>query len=102
MGQTRRETRRILLGAPRGSCAGVVRAVVAVQRALELFGPPVVVRRQIVHNWHVGKTLERRGAVFVEEVDEVPAGAPVVFSARGVAPSVCGAASRCRLGRSGG
>ena len=101
MGQTRRE-RRILHPACRGSCAGVVRAVVAVQRTLELFGPPVFVRRQIVHNRHVVETLRRRGAVVVEEVDEVPAGAPVAFPARGVAPSVCGAASRCRPGRIGG
>jgi 4-hydroxy-3-methylbut-2-enyl diphosphate reductase len=80
--------RRVLLAAPRGYCAGVDRAVVTVEKALELYGPPVYVRKQIVHNKHVVETLERRGAVFVEETDEVPEGATVVFSAHGVAPSV--------------
>ncbi len=80
--------RRVLLTAPRGYCAGVDRAVVTVEKALELYGPPVYVRKQIVHNRHVVETLERRGAVFVDETDEVPEGAIVVFSAHGVAPSV--------------
>ncbi|MGI9093607.1 MAG: 4-hydroxy-3-methylbut-2-enyl diphosphate reductase [Mycobacteriales bacterium] len=81
-------TRRVLLAKPRGYCAGVDRAVVAVERALEQCGPPVYVRHQIVHNAHVVRSLEQRGAVFVEETDEVPEGATVVFSAHGIAPSV--------------
>jgi 4-hydroxy-3-methylbut-2-enyl diphosphate reductase len=80
--------RRVLLAKPRGYCAGVDRAVQAVEMALDRFGPPVYVRRQIVHNTHVVSTLERRGAVFVSEVDEVPSGAIVVFSAHGIAPEV--------------
>jgi 4-hydroxy-3-methylbut-2-enyl diphosphate reductase len=80
--------KRVLLAAPRGYCAGVDRAVQAVEEALALYGSPVYVRRQIVHNLHVVRSLERRGAVFVEETDEVPEGATVVFSAHGVAPSV--------------
>jgi len=80
--------RRVLLAKPRGYCAGVDRAVQAVEMALDRFGPPVYVRRQIVHNTHVVSTLEARGAVFVAEVDEVPAGAVVVFSAHGIAPEV--------------
>ena len=83
-----RTERRVLLAKPRGYCAGVDRAVQAVEMALERFGPPVYVRRQIVHNTHVVSTLERRGAVFVTEVDEVPPGAVVVFSAHGIAPEV--------------
>jgi 4-hydroxy-3-methylbut-2-enyl diphosphate reductase len=82
------ETKRILLAAPRGYCAGVDRAVVTVEKALELYGPPVYVRKQIVHNKHVVSTLEKRGAIFVDEVSEVPEGATVVFSAHGVAPIV--------------
>ncbi|MBM3670114.1 MAG: 4-hydroxy-3-methylbut-2-enyl diphosphate reductase [Actinobacteria bacterium] len=82
------ETKRILLAAPRGYCAGVDRAVVTVEKALELYGPPVYVRKQIVHNKHVVSTLEKRGAIFVDEVAEVPEGATVVFSAHGVAPVV--------------
>lgn len=81
-------TKRVLLAAPRGYCAGVDRAVVTVEKALDLYGPPVYVRKQIVHNKHVVATLEKRGAVFVEETDEVPEGATVVFSAHGVAPVV--------------
>ena len=81
-------TKRVLLAAPRGYCAGVDRAVVTVERALELYGPPVYVRKEIVHNKHVVSTLEKRGAIFVEETDEVPEGATVVFSAHGVAPVV--------------
>ncbi|MCH8613732.1 4-hydroxy-3-methylbut-2-enyl diphosphate reductase [Arsenicicoccus dermatophilus] len=80
--------KRVLLAAPRGYCAGVDRAVVTVEKALELYGPPVYVRKQIVHNKHVVSTLERRGAIFVDETDEVPEGATVVFSAHGVAPVV--------------
>jgi 4-hydroxy-3-methylbut-2-enyl diphosphate reductase len=79
---------RVLLADPRGYCAGVDRAVVAVERALELHGAPVYVRKQIVHNKHVVATLERRGAVFVDETDEVPEGSVVVFSAHGVSPAV--------------
>jgi 4-hydroxy-3-methylbut-2-en-1-yl diphosphate reductase len=84
---------RVLLAAPRGYCAGVDRAVQTVERALELYGTPVYVRKQIVHNLHVVRTLEARGAVFVEEAEEVPEGSIVVFSAHGVAPSVHEAAA---------
>jgi 4-hydroxy-3-methylbut-2-enyl diphosphate reductase len=80
--------RAVLLAAPRGYCAGVDRAVITVEKALDLYGAPVYVRKQIVHNKHVVRTLEERGAVFVEELDEVPAGATVVFSAHGVSPVV--------------
>src|SRR5215204_174498 len=80
--------KRVLLAKPRGYCAGVDRAVVTVEKALETYGPPVYVRKQIVHNKHVVQTLEQRGAIFVEEADEVPAGALVVFSAHGVSPAV--------------
>lgn len=87
--------KRVLLAAPRGYCAGVDRAVIAVERALERFGAPVYVRKQIVHNAHVVHTLERMGAIFVDEVDEVPAGSHIVFSAHGVSPAVVqGAADR--------
>jgi len=79
---------KVLLAAPRGYCAGVDRAVVTVEKALDLYGPPVYVRKQIVHNKYVVHRLEERGAVFVEELDEVPEGSTVVFSAHGVAPSV--------------
>ncbi len=80
--------RKVLLAAPRGYCAGVDRAVVTVEKALELYGAPVYVRKEIVHNRYVVDTLAARGAVFVEEADEVPEGATVVFSAHGVAPVV--------------
>jgi 4-hydroxy-3-methylbut-2-en-1-yl diphosphate reductase len=80
--------RKILLASPRGYCAGVERAVETVERALELYGPPVYVRKQIVHNMHVVHDLEERGAVFVDEETEVPKGGTVVFSAHGVAPTV--------------
>ena len=80
--------KRVLLAAPRGYCAGVDRAVVTVQKALDLYGAPVYVRKQIVHNKHVVETLEKRGAIFVDETDEVPEGATVIFSAHGVSPSV--------------
>jgi 4-hydroxy-3-methylbut-2-en-1-yl diphosphate reductase len=79
---------KLLLAAPRGYCAGVDRAVQAVERALELYGPPVYVRKEIVHNKHVVEQLRERGAVFVEQETEVPEGETVVFSAHGVAPSV--------------
>jgi 4-hydroxy-3-methylbut-2-enyl diphosphate reductase len=85
--------KRVLLAAPRGYCAGVDRAVVTVERALERFGAPVYVRKQIVHNVHVVSDLEAKGAVFVDEVDAVPAGAHVVFSAHGIAPAVRDAAA---------
>jgi 4-hydroxy-3-methylbut-2-enyl diphosphate reductase len=80
--------RKVLLASPRGYCAGVERAVDTVEKALDLYGPPVYVRKQIVHNLHVVRDLEARGAVFVDEETEVPEGATVVFSAHGVAPSV--------------
>ena len=79
---------KLLLAAPRGYCAGVDRAVQTVERALELYGPPVYVRKEIVHNKHVVEQLRERGAIFVEEETEVPAGKTVIFSAHGVAPSV--------------
>ncbi|KZE22092.1 4-hydroxy-3-methylbut-2-enyl diphosphate reductase [Brevibacterium casei] len=79
---------KVLLAAPRGYCAGVDRAVIAVERALEHYGAPVYVRKEIVHNRHVVETLSERGAVFVNETDEVPKGARVVFSAHGVSPAV--------------
>ena len=79
---------RVLLASPRGYCAGVERAVETVERALELYGPPVYVRKQIVHNAHVVRELEGRGAVFVDEETDVPEGETVVLSAHGVAPSV--------------
>src|SRR5437879_3041293 len=82
------KTRRGLLAKPRGYCAGVDRAVQTVEVALELHGAPVYVRKQIVHNSHVVASLEARGAIFVEEAEEVPEGAVVVFSAHGVAPQV--------------
>ncbi|MGP3933260.1 4-hydroxy-3-methylbut-2-enyl diphosphate reductase [Nonomuraea sp. KM88] len=79
---------RVLLAAPRGFCAGVERAITTVEEALDRFGPPVYVRKQIVHNTSVIRDLTGRGAVFVDELDEVPDGALVVFSAHGVAPAV--------------
>ena len=81
-------SKRVILAAPRGYCAGVDRAVIAVEKALEKFGSPVYVRKQIVHNVHVVSTLEKQGAIFVDEVGEVPEGAHVVFSAHGVSPVV--------------
>ena len=80
--------KKVLLAAPRGYCAGVDRAVVTVTKALDLYGAPVYVRKQIVHNIHVVQTLEARGAIFVDETDEVPEGATVIFSAHGVSPAV--------------
>jgi 4-hydroxy-3-methylbut-2-enyl diphosphate reductase len=81
-------SKRVLLAAPRGYCAGVDRAVIAVEKSLELYGAPVYVRKEIVHNKHVVSTLEKRGVIFVNETDEVPEGATVVFSAHGVSPAV--------------
>src|SRR5918996_523370 len=80
--------KRVLLASPRGYCAGVERAVETVERALEHYGSPIYVRKQIVHNAHVVRDLEARGAIFVESEQEAPAGATIVFSAHGVAPSV--------------
>jgi 4-hydroxy-3-methylbut-2-enyl diphosphate reductase len=80
--------RAVRLAAPRGYCAGVDRAVITVEKALDLYGSPVYVRKQIVHNKHVVANLESRGAIFVEELDEVPEGKTVVFSAHGVSPLV--------------
>ncbi len=82
------QTKRVVVAAPRGYCAGVDRAVVTVEKALDVYGPPVYVRKQIVHNRHVVEDLEARGAIFVEELAEVPTGATVVFSAHGVSPAV--------------
>ena len=81
-------SKKVLLAAPRGYCAGVDRAVVTVTKAIDLYGAPVYVRKQIVHNIHVVQTLEARGAIFVDETDEVPEGATVIFSAHGVSPAV--------------
>jgi 4-hydroxy-3-methylbut-2-enyl diphosphate reductase len=78
----------VLLAAPRGYCAGVDRAVIAVEKALDHYGAPVYVRKEIVHNKHVVTGLEKRGAIFVDEVDEVPEGSTLVFSAHGVSPAV--------------
>jgi 4-hydroxy-3-methylbut-2-enyl diphosphate reductase len=80
--------KKVLLAAPRGYCAGVDRAVIAVEKALEHYGPPVYVRKQIVHNVHVVSSLESKGAIFVDETDQVPEGALVIFSAHGVSPAV--------------
>ena len=87
----------LLLASPRGFCAGVDRAIQIVERAIERFGAPVYVRHEIVHNRDVVEALERKGAVFVEEIDEVPDGVPVVFSAHGVPKSVTAEAQRRRL-----
>jgi 4-hydroxy-3-methylbut-2-enyl diphosphate reductase len=90
-------SRRVLLAAPRGYCAGVDRAVITVEKALEQYGAPVYVRKQIVHNKYVVQTLEKKGAVFVEETEEVPENAIVIFSAHGVAPVVHEEADRRKL-----
>src|SRR5262247_2985581 len=87
----------ILLAAPRGFCAGVDRAILIVERALERFGAPVYVRHEIVHNRYVVESLEAKGAVFVDDLTEVPTGAPVVFSAHGVPKSVPVEAGRRHL-----
>ena len=80
--------KRVLLAAPRGYCAGVDPAVVTVEKALALYGAPVYVRKQIVHNVHVVTSLEAKGAIFVDETDQIPEGQTVVFSAHGVSPMV--------------
>ena len=91
------DSKRVVVAAPRGYCAGVDRAVVTVERALDLYGAPVYVRKQIVHNRHVVEDLEARGAIFVEELDEVPEGSTVVFSAHGVSPAVHAEAAERQL-----
>ena len=91
------ETRRVILVSPRGYCAGVDRAVATVERALDIHGPGVYVRKEIVHNKHVVNTLRGKGAIFVDEVDEVPIGSVVVFSAHGVSPAVRIAAQQRNL-----
>ncbi|MFH9421435.1 4-hydroxy-3-methylbut-2-enyl diphosphate reductase [Streptomyces sp. NPDC017529] len=91
------DRRRVLLAAPRGYCAGVDRAVIAVEKALEQYGAPVYVRHEIVHNKYVVKTLEKKGAIFVDETAEVPEGNIVIFSAHGVAPVVHDEAKRGKL-----
>jgi len=90
-------TKSVVVAAPRGYCAGVDRAVVTVEKALDLYGAPVYVRKQIVHNKHVVEDLEARGAIFVEELDEVPEGSTVVFSAHGVSPAVHAEAAERQL-----
>jgi 4-hydroxy-3-methylbut-2-en-1-yl diphosphate reductase len=97
MGGMSKTHRRVLLAKPRGYCAGVDRAVQAVEMALDRFGAPVYVRKQIVHNTHVVNELEKRGAIFVEETQEVPEGGIVVFSAHGIAPEVRAAAQQLGL-----
>jgi 4-hydroxy-3-methylbut-2-enyl diphosphate reductase len=89
--------KKVLLASPRGYCAGVERAVETVEKALELYGAPVYVRKQIVHNLHVVRDLEARGAIFVDEATEVPEGETVVFSAHGVSPSVRASAADRQL-----
>ena len=89
--------KQVLLASPRGYCAGVERAVDTVERALQLYGKPVYVRKQIVHNSHVVRELEERGAIFVDSVEEIPEGSTVVFSAHGVAPAVREAADARQL-----
>ena len=89
---------KVLLCSPRGFCAGVVRAIESVERALAIYGPPVYVRHEIVHNRYVVESLRAKGAIFVEELDEIPDdGAPVIFSAHGVARSVPAEAARRHL-----
>src|SRR3990170_5848638 len=87
-GSTDQQPMQIILAQPRGFCAGVVRAIEIVERALEKYGPPVYVRHEIVHNKHVVESLKAKGAVFVEDVSEVPDNAVTIFSAHGVAKSV--------------
>lgn len=90
-------SKKVLLASPRGYCAGVDRAVIAVEKALDHYGAPVYVRKQIVHNKHVVTSLEKRGAIFVDEVDEAPEGSVLVFSAHGVSPAVVAAAQARNL-----
>ncbi|MCZ7458278.1 4-hydroxy-3-methylbut-2-enyl diphosphate reductase [Streptomyces sp. WMMC940] len=94
---TATNARRVLLAAPRGYCAGVDRAVIAVEQALEQYGAPIYVRHEIVHNKYVVQTLEKKGAIFVETTEEVPEGSIVMFSAHGVAPVVHEEASERKL-----
>ncbi|MEU6708280.1 4-hydroxy-3-methylbut-2-enyl diphosphate reductase [Streptomyces wuyuanensis] len=94
---TATNARRVLLAAPRGYCAGVDRAVIAVEKALEQYGAPIYVRHEIVHNKYVVQTLEKKGAIFVETTDEVPEGSIVMFSAHGVAPVVHDEAAERKL-----
>ena len=89
--------KKVLLASPRGYCAGVDRAVIAVEKALDHYGAPIYVRKQIVHNIHVVTTLEKRGAIFVDDVDDVPEGSILVFSAHGVSPAVVKAAEERSL-----
>ncbi len=89
--------KKVILLRPRGFCAGVVRAIDVVKIALDLYGSPIYVRKEIVHNRHVVDELREAGAIFVEELDEVPAGARVIFSAHGVSPAVREQAQRARL-----
>ncbi|MFI9236381.1 4-hydroxy-3-methylbut-2-enyl diphosphate reductase [Streptomyces cinnamoneus] len=96
-GMTATPARKVLLAAPRGYCAGVDRAVIAVEKALEQYGAPVYVRHEIVHNKYVVKTLEKKGAIFVDRTEEVPEGNIVMFSAHGVAPVVHEEARRGKL-----
>ncbi len=96
-GMTATTARKVLLAAPRGYCAGVDRAVIAVEKALEQYGAPVYVRKEIVHNKYVVQTLEKKGAIFVDETEEVPENAIVIFSAHGVAPVVHEEAARRNL-----
>ncbi|MFD6826816.1 4-hydroxy-3-methylbut-2-enyl diphosphate reductase [Streptomyces sp. NPDC060085] len=97
MEQSGGSRRRVLLAAPRGSCAGVNRSVIAVEKALEQYGAPIYVRHEIVHNKYVVRSLEEKGAIFVEQIDEVPEGSIVMFSAHGVAPQVHEEAARGKL-----
>ena len=90
-------SKKVLIAAPRGYCAGVDRAIITVEQTLDLYGAPVYVRKQIVHNKHVVEDLEARGVVFVEELDEVPVGSTVVFSAHGVSPAVHAQAAQLNL-----
>jgi 4-hydroxy-3-methylbut-2-enyl diphosphate reductase len=90
-------SKRVLLAAPRGYCAGVDRAVQTVEKALDLYGAPVYVRKEIVHNKHVVSSLENRGAIFVQENEEVPEGSIVIFSAHGVSPAVHDSAAKRQL-----
>src|SRR6202012_905979 len=85
---TQISTKKIILLRPRGFCAGVVRAIDVVKIALDLYGAPIYVRKEIVHNRHVGDELRTAGAIFVEELSEVPGNARVIFSAHGVSPAV--------------
>ncbi len=89
--------KRVLIAAPRGYCAGVDRAIISVEKALELYGAPLYVRKEIVHNKHVVSTLEQKGVIFVNETSEVPEGQTVVFSAHGVSPAVHEEAARRSL-----